>query len=85
MTGEGYVAGEQLSPGFELRSDDTLAGIGTTVTYNVQVRPKSGGGGNAYWIDLNDGNGYVEAPALDLNKDTLYKFVFAPDLSLIHI
>ena len=77
VTGEGYVAGEQLSPGFELRSDDTLAGIGTTVTYNVQVRPKSGGGGNAYWIDL--GSGYVEAPALDLNKDTLYKFVFAPD------
>ena len=77
VAGEGYVAGEQLSPGFELRSDDTLAGIGTTVTYNVQVRPKSGGGGNAFWIDL--GSGYVEAPALDLNKDTLYKFVFAPD------
>lgn len=77
VSGEGYVVGEQLSPGFELRSDDTLAGIGTTVTYNVQVRPKSGGGGNAYWIDL--GSGYVEAPALDLNKDTLYKFVFAPD------
>jgi len=77
VTGEGYVVGEQLSPGFELRSDDTLAGIGTTVTYSVQVRPKSGGGGNAYWIDL--GSGYVEAPALDLEKNTLYKFIFAPN------
>lgn len=77
VAGEGYVTGEQLSPGFELRSNDTLAGIGATVTYNVQVRPKSGGGGNAFWIDL--GSGYVEAPALDLQKDTLYRFVFAPD------
>jgi plastocyanin len=77
QAGEGYSAGEQLSPGFELRSDDTLAGIGTTVTYNVQVRPKSGGGGNAFWINL--GSGYVEAPALDLEKDTLYRFIFAPD------
>ena len=77
VAGEGYVDGEQLSPGFELLSNDTLSGIGNTVTYSVQVRPKSGGGGNAFWIDL--GSGYVEAPALDLNKNTLYKFVFAPD------
>jgi len=71
VAGEGYVTGEQLSPGFELRSNDTLAGIGTTVTYNVQVRPKSGGGGNAFWIDL--GSGYVEAPALDLNIAWVYR------------
>jgi len=77
VAGEGYLTGELITPAFELRSNDTLAGIGTTVTYNVQVRPKSGGGGNAFWIDL--GAGYVEAPALTLNKDTLYKFVFAPN------
>lgn len=77
VSGEGYLVGEIILPGFELRSNDTLGGIGTTVTYNVQVRPKSGGGGNAFWINV--GGTYTEAPALTLDKDTLYKFVFAPN------
>ena len=76
VTGEGYLTGELINPAFELRTNDTLAGIGTTVTYNVQVRPKSAGGGNAFWINV--GGTYTEAPALTLNKDTLYRFVFAP-------
>jgi len=77
LAGEGYLSGELVQPYFELASNDTLVGIGTTVTYNVQIRPKSGGGGNAYWI--NTGSGYVEAPALTLNKDTLYRFTVTPD------
>jgi plastocyanin len=77
VTGEGYLTGELITPALELRTNDTLAGIGTTVTYNVQVRPKSAGGGNAFWINV--GGTYTEAPALTLNKDTLYRFVFAPN------
>ena len=75
IAGTGYELGDRVTPYYALTSNDTLLGAGYTVTYNVQVRNTAGG--DRFFI--NTGSGYVETPDLTLDKETLYKFVFAPD------
>ena len=65
-------------------ADDTIAPDGNIVglvkvfsTINIAVLPSVLQIMLIIWI--NDGNGYVEKPTLQLNRDTLYKFVYEED------
>ena len=77
--GVNYSVGDSISiANPSIGSSGELVGIGQEVTINIAVRPASTTG-NAFWMDLNDGNGYVEKPTLQLNRDTLYRFVYEED------
>ena len=77
--GTDYNIGDSISIATPaIGSDGNLVGIGREVSYSIAVRPATTTG-NAFWFDLGDGNGYVEKPTLQLERDTLYKFVYEED------
>jgi hypothetical protein len=75
--GSGYSIGDQTSPTVVFGSQDQWNGIVTSYTINVQVQD-IGGGINRYFLDIGDGNGYVQHPNLNFERDAVYNFVF-PD------
>ena len=84
--GSGYNVGDVLTPTYSV--DTTVPNAGDVwlpevlgafeyVTYNVLVNPGVvDQPGNKYFIDIQDGNGSVEAPSLTLRRNTVYSFVF---------
>ena len=88
-TGDGYNVGDRLTTTFDVDTTAPIAGTAWNpdvsgafeyVTYDVKVLPATGnkdnGLGNRYFIDIQDGNGYVEFPDLTLRRNTVYSFVF---------
>ena len=96
-TGDGYNVGDRLTTTFDVDTTVPIAGTAWNpdvsgafeyVTYDVQVLPATGnkdnGLGNRYFIDLKDGNGYVEFPDLTLRRNTVYSFVFTDTTAGTH-
>ena len=75
--GSGYSIGDQVSPAVVFGAQDQWNGIVASYEILVQVQD-IGGGVNRYFLDIGDGNGYVQHPNLTFERDAVYSFVF-PD------
>ena len=84
-TGNGYNVGDRLEPTFNIDTSAPIAGtpwveevegIFGYITYQIQVLPGTTHAGNSYYIDLNDGNGFVEHPDITFERGYVYSFVF---------
>jgi hypothetical protein len=74
--GSGYSVNDSVSPTYAEATQDNYFGILNVVTYQVNVQATVDG--NRYFINLNDGNGFVLHPDITFERDTLYNFIF-PD------
>lgn len=87
LTGDGYNVGDRLTSTYIFDTSEPVQGtpwVSTVngafgyITYSVIVLPGvADPGGNRYFIDIGDGNGYVEKPDLQLKRNYVYSFVFA--------
>ena len=85
-TGNGYNVGDRLEPTFNIDTTvpiqgtpwvSEIEGIFNYITYNVKVEPAQDPNlGNSYYVDLNDGNGFVEHPDIIFERGYVYSFVF---------
>jgi len=91
--GEGYNVGDRLNPTFVIDTTDPVGGaqwnesaqgIFNYITYNVKVESGTTHGGNSYFIDKLDGNGWVEHPDLTLERGYAYSFVFTDGNAMAH-
>jgi hypothetical protein len=86
LTGDGYNVGDRLTSTYFVDTSEpvqgtpwisNISGAFGYITYNVIVLPGVlDPGGNRYFIDIGDGNGYVEKPDLQLKRNYVYSFVF---------
>ena len=91
--GEGYNVGDRLNPTFVIDTADPVGGatwneqaqgIFNYITYNIKVDAGTTHGGNSYFIDKLDGNGWVEHPDLVLERGYAYSFVFTDGNAMAH-
>jgi len=91
--GEGYNVGDRLNPTFVIDTADPVGGgswneqadgIFNYITYNLKVDAGTTHGGNSYFIDKLDGNGWVEHPDLTLERGYAYSFVFTDGNAMAH-
>ena len=91
--GEGYNVGDRLNPTFIIDTADPVGGatwneqaegIFNYITYNIKVDSGTTHGGNSYFIDKLDGNGWVEHPDLTLERGYAYSFVFTDGNAMAH-
>jgi hypothetical protein len=85
-TGDGYNVGDRLFSTYYIDTAAPIQGTPWTstvngafgyITYNVIVLPGViDAGGNRYFIDIGDGNGYVEKPNLQFRRNYVYSFIF---------
>ena len=85
-TGNGYNVTDRLEPTFSIDTTApvqgtpwvaTVEGIFNYIDYDVKVLPATDPTlGNSYWIDLKDGNGFVEHPDIIFERGYVYSFIF---------
>jgi len=85
-TGDGYNVGDRLNSTYVIDTEPPVQGTPWTstvngafgyITYNVVVLPGVlDPGGNRYFIDIGDGNGYVEKPDLTFRRNYVYSLIF---------
>lgn len=93
-TGDGYNVADRLFSTYTIDTSEPVQGTPWTttvngafgyITYNVIVLPGVlDPGGNRYFIDIGDGNGYVEKPNLQLKRNYVYSFVFTDGNAQTH-